>query len=494
MGFQLLAMSLIIETQSGPVRGLQEGAVHVWRGIPYAQAPVGEGRFRAPQPPQPWAEVREATAFGAVAPQLSVGLESRFNVRPGATQLPPQSEDCLFLNVWAPAAPGKYPVMVWVHGGSFVTGSGSMPLYDGARFAAQGEVVVVTLNYRLGALGFLHLADLGPGFDNNLGLLDQIAALGWVQQNIATFGGDPGRVTIFGESAGAMSIASLLGMPAAEGLFQAAILQSGAVRVQPPERAKAVAQGMLRELGVSEPAALRTLPVEALLQAAQRLLRTFAGGLPFQPVLDAATLPLNPTEALAAGARRDLPLLIGTNHDEGNLFVPPDATGQHLERLLEPYMAPELARAIAGGYPTTQAGQAALLTDMVFWLPSLQVAERQAAHAPVWMYRFDWSVPSGQPIPGAFHALELAFVWNALDLPAAQIFLSNAPAPQPLADAMHRAWLAFAHHHDPNGPGLLAWPRYELPARATLIFNTENHVEENPQQARRALWAGTALG
>lgn len=487
-------MPLLVETNCGPVRGRQEGPVHVWRGLPYAQAPVGEGRFRAPQPPQPWTEVREANAFGAVAPQLSVGLESRFNVRPGAAQLPAQSEDCLFLNVWSPVAPGKYPVMVWVHGGSFVTGSGSMPLYDGARFAAQGEVVVVTLNYRLGALGFLHLAELGLGFDNNLGLLDQVAALRWVQQNIAAFGGDPGRVTIFGESAGAMSIAALLGMPAAEGLFQAAILQSGAVRMQPPERAKAVAQGMLRELSISDPAALRTLPVEALLQAAQRLLRTFQGGLPFQPVLDGATLLLNPNEALAAGARRGLPLLIGTNHDEGNLFVPPDATGQHLERLLTPYMAPEQALALASQYPASRQGQADLLTDTVFWLPALQLAERQLPHAPVWMYRFDWQVPSGQPIPGAFHALELAFVWNALDLPAAQIFLSNAPAPQPLAEAMHRAWLAFAHHHDPNGPGLLAWPRYELPARATLIFNTESHVEENPQQARRALWAGTALG
>ncbi|TVT42675.1 carboxylesterase/lipase family protein [Hymenobacter setariae] len=487
-------MSLTIETKYGPVRGLQEGPVRVWRGLPYAQAPVGEGRFRAPQPPQPWTKVREATAFGAVAPQLSVGLESRFNVRPDAAPPPAQSEDCLFLNVWSPTTPGKYPVMVWVHGGSFVTGSGSMPLYDGARFAAQGEVVVVTLNYRLGALGFLHLADIGPAFDNNLGLLDQIAALRWVQQNIAAFGGDPSRVTVFGESAGAMSIAALLGMPAAEGLFQAAILQSGAVRLQQPAQAKLVAQGMLRELGVSDPAALRTLPVEALLQAAQRLLRTFQGGLPFQPVLDVAALPMHPLEALATGARRFLPLLIGTNRDEGNLFVPPDATGQHLERLLTPYMAPEQALAIARQYPASRQGQAELITDTVFWLSSLQLAERQLSHAPVWMYRFDWQVPSGQPIPGAFHALELGFVWNALDMPAAQIFLSNAPAPQSLADAMHRAWLAFAHHHDPNGPGLLPWPRYELPARATLIFATESHVEENPQQARRKLWAGTALG
>jgi len=199
-------------------------------------------------------------------------------------------------------------------------------------------------------------------------------------------------------------------------------------------------------------------------------------------------------ETLAAGTWAGVPLLLGTNHDEGNLFVPPDATGQHLERLLTPYTGPEQALALASGYPATPAGHSALLTDMVFWLPALQVAKQQLPHAPVWMYRFDWSVPSGQPVPGAFHALELAFVWDALDLPAAQIFLSNAPAPQPLADAMHRAWLAFAHHHDPNGPGLLSWPRYELPARATLIFNTESHVEENPQRTRRELWAGTVLG
>ena len=382
---------------------------------------------------------------------------------------------------------------MWVHGGSFVTGSGSTPLYDGARFAASGEVVVVTLNYRLGPLGFLHLADLVPGCDNNLGLLDQLAALRWVQENIAAFGGDAARVTVFGESAGAMSIAGLLGMPAARGLFQAAILQSGAVRLQPPARAQSMVQALVAAQGLPDPAALRTQPLEALLRGAQHLLRTTAGGLPFQPVLDAATLPRNPLDAVADGAWAGVPLLLGTNRDEGNLFVPDTASGQHLERLLEPLVGPERAMPIARGYSASAAGQAELLTDTVFWLPALQLAERQLPHAPVWMYRFDWCAPSGQPIPGAFHALELGFVWNALDLPTAQLFFGQGQPPQALADAMHGAWLHFARHHAPAATGLPQWPPYAVPERRTMIFATESHVENDPQAEKRHIWANTAL-
>ncbi|MGI4819965.1 MAG: carboxylesterase/lipase family protein [Janthinobacterium lividum] len=482
-------MHPLVDIKYGPLRGRQEGSVNIWRGIPYAQAPVGELRFRAPQPPLPWQEVREAAAFGPVAPQLSVGLESRFDVRPNPAMLPVQSEDCLFLNVWTPTAAtsaSQLPVMVWIHGGSFVTGSGSTPLYDGSRFAARGEVIVVTLNYRLGPLGFLHLAELVPGCDNNLGLLDQLAALRWVHENISAFGGNPERVTLFGESAGAMSIAALLGMPAAQGLFQAVILQSGAARLQPPARAKQVAEALAQSLSAGDPAQLLTLPLAQLLQGAQQLLRTTPGGLPFQPVLDGQTITMHPLVALAAGNWRGLPLLLGTNRDEGNLFVPEDATGQHLERLLAPFMPPEQATYFASHYPASRAGQADLLTDTVFWLPTLQLAEQQLPHGPVWMYRFDWSIPSGRPIAGAFHALELAFVWDALDNPAAQFFMgSAATAPQSLADAMHEAWLAFAHFQHPNR---LDWPAYETVTRPTLIFDAKLHLEHDPQSTKRLLW------
>jgi para-nitrobenzyl esterase len=483
-----------VDTKYGPLRGRQENSVVVWRGIPYAQAPVGELRFRAPQPPLLWQNVREAATFGPVAPQLSVGLESRFDVRPDPTRLPVQAEDCLYLNVWAPVAAtstSQLPVMVWVHGGSFVAGSGSTPLYDGAQFAAQGEVVVVTLNYRLGPLGFLHLAELVPGCDNNLGLLDQLAALRWVQENICAFGGDPTRVTVFGESAGAMSIAALLGMPAAHGLFQAAILQSGAVRLQQPARARQIAETLAGSLPSGNPLSLLTLPLADLMQAAQQLLFSTPGGLPFQPVLDGHTVTEHPLQALAAGHWRGLPLLLGTNRDEGNLFVPDNATGQHLEHLLVPFMPPTQASYIASHYPPSRAGQVELLTDTVFWLPTLQLAEHQLPHGPVWMYRFDWSIPSGRPIAGAFHALELAFVWDALDNPAAQFFMGSTPtAPQSLANAMHEAWLAFAHHHYPNR---LDWPPYTLPDRSTLLFNTELHAEHDPQSARRRLWESIEL-
>jgi para-nitrobenzyl esterase len=485
--------SLVAPTTYGPVRGQQEDAVHVWRGIPYAQAPTGARRFRAPEPPQPWLDVREALTFGPIAPQLSVGLEGRFNVRPGTFSLPAQSEDCLTLNVWAPLAPAPTlrPVLVWVHGGSFITGSGSTPLYDGARFAAHGEVLVVTFNYRLGPLGFLHLASLVPGCADNVGLLDQVAALRWVRENIQAFGGDPHRVTVFGESAGAMSIASLLGRPAAQGLFQAAILQSGAVQVQSAERAQRVVEALLRELALEDPAALLTLPLATLLHGAQQLVRSFPGGLPFQPVQEEGSP--TPLDTVGAGAMRGVPLLLGTNHDEGNLFVPAEATGEHLLRQLEALVGPERAVALAPYYPASRAGQAALLTDTVFWVPALQLAERQVPHAPVWMYRFDWQTPSGQPIAGAFHGLELGFVWDTLDTPAAQLFLAGAPAPQSLSTAMHQAWLQFAHHHDTTGSESLpatGWPRYTLAERATLLFNSHSHVEEDPYGEKRQAWLG----
>jgi para-nitrobenzyl esterase len=486
-------MHPLVDTNYGPLRGRQEGSVLVWRGIPYAQAPVGELRFRAPQPPLPWQEVREAAAFGPVAPQLSVGLESRFDVRPNPALLPVQSEDCLFLNVWAPAAAtsiSQLPVMVWLHGGSFVTGSGSTPLYDGAQFAAKGEVVIVTLNYRLGPLGFLHLAELVPGCANNLGLLDQLAALRWVQESIRAFGGDPERVTVFGESAGAMSIAAILGMPAAQGLFQAAILQSGAARLQPPARAKQVAEVLAHSLTAGDPAQLLTLPLDQLMQGAQSLLRT-GGGLPFQPVLDGQTITMHPLAAVAAGIWHGLPLLLGTNRDEGNLFVPEDATGQHLERLLEPLVGPTQAEAIARHYPASRVGQAELLTDTIFLLPTLRLAEQQLPHGPVWLYRFDWCIPSGLPIAGAFHALELAFVWDALDNPVAQFFMGRAPtAPQSLANAMHESWLAFAHFRHPNRPD---WPTYEATNRSTLIFDIEPHAERDPENKKRLVWENTEL-
>ncbi|TMD27978.1 MAG: carboxylesterase/lipase family protein, partial [Chloroflexi bacterium] len=267
--------NLIVETRYGKVQGREQGSISVWKGIPFAQPPTGQRRFRAPQPPSPWTGVREATAFSPMAPQVpemgasmvgALGAERAVEQRP-------MSEDCLYLNIWSPGADGqKRPVMVYIHGGAFTLGSASDPWYDGTSFAATHNIVVVSLNYRLGILGFVYLKDLAgadASYTGNGGLLDQIAALEWVRENIAAFGGDPDQVTVMGESAGAMSIGALLGMPAAKGLFQRAILQSGAAGFLPTRlQATHVAQALLAKLGLqtAQLSALADVPLDALLK------------------------------------------------------------------------------------------------------------------------------------------------------------------------------------------------------------------------------------
>src|SRR5271157_3324720 len=259
--------STIVETQYGKVQGTISGPIFVWKGIPFAQPPIGGLRFHAPQAPSPWTGVRDATNFGLTSVQSGRMMQRFFSATPE-----PSGEDCLCLNIWSPGVDDKRrPVLFWIHGGAFTLGSGSTPWYDGTAFATNGDVVVVTINYRLGALGFLHLADIDgeeKGFSNNCGLLDQIAALEWVRYNIAAFGGDPGNITVFGESAGAMSIGTLLAMPAAKGLFQRAILQSGASHtVQDRERATGIARKLMDILGIHKVTDLVDISLEQLLDA-----------------------------------------------------------------------------------------------------------------------------------------------------------------------------------------------------------------------------------
>jgi para-nitrobenzyl esterase len=321
-------MTLVVRTPYGLVAGNQENDVAVFRGIPYARPPVGELRFRAPLPPEPWDGPRDATRFGPIAMQNPSPMDSVF----GRVERPAASEDCLTLNVWTPAVSSEFlvpgsesapfqpgarnqgpgtrrPVMVWIHGGAFVGGSGSTPWYDGTSFAARGDVVLVTLNYRLGALGFLHLADLGGDAfagSGNIGILDQVAALRWVRDSIAAFGGDPENVTIFGESAGAMSVGTLLGLPEARGLFRRAILQSGgAGNIKPAEAATEIARQMLAalDLGPHQLESLRTVPAEALLTAQAKVTEANRGGtgIPFEPVIDGTVLPGPVLDSVAAG-------------------------------------------------------------------------------------------------------------------------------------------------------------------------------------------------
>jgi len=495
---------LVVETACGKVRGLRKDGVVHWRGIPYAQPPLGPLRFLPPRPPAPWTGERDATRFGALAEQ---SRDPRIAMMSGAGPKVEMSEDCLVLNVTSPAADGaRRPVVVWIHGGAFIMGSGSQPLYNGTSFAARHDLVVVTINYRLGVFGMLYLGDLvgEPYRQGNALLLDQIAALRWVRENIAAFGGDPARITVMGESAGAISIGCLLGMPAARGLFDRAILQSGAPALGQPRRddATAVTRAVLAELGVGA-GDLADVPADRLLAAQDRVNRAY-GISAFVPFVDGETIPRSPTEAVRDGDGARVPILLGTNRDEWTLF---DALfgvasteamkarlrgrlGDAFPRTHAAYLAARAARPPTG--PAPRAAEAAAwldaIGDAVLRVPVLRLADAHARHAPAWMYRFDWESPALDGRLGAAHALELPFVWNMLDLAASQVLVADLEAARPLAAQLHAAWAAFIRGDAPAADGLPAWPIYEEPRRATMLIDRAPRVADDPDAPVRELW------
>jgi para-nitrobenzyl esterase len=503
-------MAARVETGLGRLEGIEGEGVRAFRGIPFARPPVGALRFRPPEPPEPWTGVRDATRFGGSAPQPPLMLAALPGMDVGA-----QSEDCLYLNVYAPAdaRPGdRKPVLVWIHGGGFVIGSGSQSIYDGSALVRRGDVVVVSINYRLGALGFLDLGEQEQEHvAENAGLLDQIAALEWVRDHVAAFGGDPGNVTIFGESAGGMSVGTLLGCPAARGLFQRAIPQSGACQSihHDRESSAAVTAAVLSVLGMPTPhvAQLRAIPAEKLLAAQQQV--TFqmmaTGGshlLPFQPVVDGRVLPRHPIDAVRDGLARGVPLLVGTTCEEWRLFGFMDTEVRQLD-------ADKLARRLQQRLPHADGRRLvdlyrrnrpeadwatvsfALETDRVFRIPAIRLAEAQAPHASdTFMYLYGWRAPGFGGLLGACHAVELPFVFGALDMPGAEVFAGAGPEPRRLADRTMDAWLAFARAGAPGHAGLPAWPRYETSRRATMELGRECRVQDDPAADERAAWEG----
>ncbi|HUZ44123.1 MAG TPA: carboxylesterase/lipase family protein [Acidimicrobiales bacterium] len=493
----------VVETSSGRIEGRAGAGFQSFLGIPYAAPPTGAGRFRPPEPAPAWTGVRAADAFGPVAPQLPSPLENLL----GAAPIVSDEAGCLSLNVWTPdTGGGGRPVMVWIHGGAFITGSGSTPWYDGAHFAVNHDVVVVTVNYRLGVLGFTYLAELaGPDYQasGSVGILDQAAALGWVRDNIAAFGGDPGNVTIFGESAGAMCVGTLLGLPEASGLFHRAILQSGAASNSlEPDKANQYATELLAalDLGPGDVARLQQLPVEALLEAQGKLALAYAQrGMMFQPVVDGSVLERRPIDSVAAGSVADVPILIGTNRDEWNLFSVMDPRFASTdEAALEAAAAALFGEGAGAAVSTYRAGRpgatpaqilSAMTTDSVFRIPAVRLAEaQQKAGGDAWMYRFDWATSAFGGLLGSCHALEIPFVFDNLHQPGASVFVGDQP-PGDLASAMNAAWAAFARHGRPGGD-LGDWAPYEAGTRATMVLDESIGVREDPMGEERALWEG----
>jgi para-nitrobenzyl esterase len=489
----------VLQTRQGAIRGRTADGVTAFKGVPYAAPPFGARRLAAPQPAQRWDGVRDALAFGATAPHP--GYAPPYDVL-----LPDPviaGEDCLGLNVWTPEpAGGGLPVMVWIHGGAFVNGSGAVPTYDGTGFARDG-IVLVTINYRLGAEGFLWL----EGGVNNRGLLDQLAALEWVQENVAAFGGDPGNVTVFGESAGAMSIGALLATPRSEGLFGRAILQSGAGHhAITPATARLVAAELGRHLGVHPTAeAIAAIAPEQVLAAQVAVMQdaqldpdprrwgeVSANMMAFEPVVDGELLTDLPIRQIAAGAAPGVDILTGTTTDEHRLFLVPTGAADTATEDALPAVATMYGldtatalEAYRAGRPDATAGELLcdVMTDWFFRIPAVRLCEaRSAAGAgTAWQYEFAWSSPQLGGRLGACHALELAFVFDGLADESGIALLGEDP-PQPLADEVHGAWVAFATTGDPG------WAPYRPDRRAVMRFGAPSGVVEDPHAEVRSLW------
>lgn len=505
----IIGNSLTVETKQGKVLGANEDVLFAFRGIPYSAPPVGPLRWMPPQPVQPWRRLRGAYQFAPICPQ-----DTRGTPIPGRKPSEePQNEDCLYLNVWTPNPDNqRRAVMVWIHGGAFVHGSGSTPNNPGKTLPLRGDVVLVTMNYRLGALGFLNLKEVTHGkipATGNEGLLDQIAALQWVHDNIALFGGDPDNVTVFGESAGAESLGALLAMPQSKGLFKKAILQSGASKAQTLDKAAAAARRFLDKLGLTgnDTERLRALAPESLIKAQMELAAAGAPGVSagnLGPTLDGEVLKEVPLDAIERGVASDVTVLAGSNLEEGKLFAM--LAGPETQKMDEAGMVQRVKRLLPEQYASGMIEKyrealarrdlpvtpfeiyAAIQGDGHFRMPNIRLCEfQEKLGKPSYGYVFTWK--SAAPGFGACHALDVGFVFGNLN----EEFHGCGPGAQKLAGDIQDAWIAFARTGDPSCPGLGKWPPYGKD-RKMMILGTDSRVETAPYEAERAAWDGIPNG
>ena len=498
-----------VKTNFGDLQGELRNGVSIFRGIPFAAPPINELRWRAPEPPVPWFGVRDATKFGSPAPQLEnpIQVASTYNGMWRAFE--GASEDCLTLNIWSPdLSDAHLPVMVWIHGGAFNTGAGSQPMYEGSHLAQSNDVVVVTINYRLGPFGYFNHEQ----FDYNVGTLDQVAALNWVQTEIAGFGGDPDNITIFGESAGGKSVEILLSTPSATGLFHKAIIQS---TYDPPmemsrgiEKTTELITHLDRGLSNIE---LLNSTTDELLKAQENLY--FLGltegdqrGV-VNPVIDGTVLPGYPRSVISEGMCSDIPVMIGTTLDETRLFSlftlidNPETTFdnllQHLETGISDTTKDTLSAAVSHYRDTEISGnkslspediKQAIRTDMAFRQPSIRLAEAHVSrNANTYMYIFGWKSHLVPQI-GACHGLEIPFVFGNFDCPIGEL-AGMLREPEVLMSEMQTAWANFARTGTPNSTGLVEWPPYDLEDRFTMVFDETTSVVSDPYGETRLFWA-----
>jgi para-nitrobenzyl esterase len=496
---------VIVTTKNGQLEGEIKDELYVFKGVPYAAPPVGALRWRPPQPVKNWDGVRQAKAFGSVAPQAAMQMGP-------VSQVPqPQSEDCLFLNIWTPGLDkARRPVMVWIHGGAFTIGSGSDPMYDSDVLVRRGNIVLVTINYRLGILGFMRLKDATKGkipATGNEGLLDQVAALQWVKENIAAFGGDPDNVTVFGESAGSMSIGCLIVMPAAKGLFKKAILESGVGSVAFPLKvANQGGEAFLQNAGIKAEDAdsLLTMTAAQLMESQTKLPTTPPEpGAPLRitmtmPVIDGEIIQGVTNELAKKGYAKGISAIIGSNLDEFTLFSmnPADKNLDEaglLKRVSANY-AEDDAKTLIESYRKALEKRSktvkpydimvAIGGDQMFRMEALKLVEAQRDNQQkVFNYLFTWKSPAMGGAFGACHALEIGFVFGKYDAN----FCGSGPDADKLATCIQDAWLAFARTGDPSCESIGQWPEYGS-QRMTMILDKDCHVEAAPYEAERSAW------
>ncbi len=473
-----------MRTPSGALRGEQVDDVLQFRGVPFAEPPVGPLRFRPPVPVRPWSGERDATRFGPSPMQSGeLGME--------------HSEDCLHLNIWAPAGKGPFPVYVWIHGGGFTGGHAFESMYDGMAMTREG-VICISIAYRLGVFGFLDLEPLlgaeYAGSANN-GLRDLMAALSWIQKNIAAFGGDPGRVTIGGESAGAKLTDILMAVPSAQSLFHQMISESGGgERVWTKAQSQTVAHGFgdnWHTMTGTDPSTVLNAPAEQLIKAQKEFIAAWPQHFPLRRLVDGKLAPLRPVESIGAGSSRGKRLLIGTNREESALFIGPhpakDPIAADLGNLLPEKFAPVLKK-YREVYPqmTDEQLRIRAVTAEEYWIPTIRVADAHVkGGGSAWMYRLDFAETSGYLKGYAFHSLDVRLVW---DRPST--LADNAAAEAALAKQMHAVWTAFVRGNEPGTAGVPAWPQYNSATRPTMVFDTQDRVEQKPQEAELRLWDG----